>query len=125
MTKLKIILSAFNDNKNDVKNSELIDEFFKQFKEIIDNELKFNQNKYFYLCETTQGSEGRDVTILFQIKIKKYEVACLFLHETFEMLDEYYDRKKNENMILLNDIKKEEKDLFKEITEFSYMKSSK
>ena len=78
MTKLKIILSAFNDNKNDVKNSELIDEFFKQFKEIIDNELKFNQNKYFYLCETTQGSEGRDVTILFQIKIKKYEVACLF-----------------------------------------------
>jgi len=123
LTKLKIILSPFKDSKNDDSNIELIDEFFRQFKEIINKELKFNQNKYYYLCETTKDSEGRDITILFQIKIKKYEIANIFLQETFDMLDEYYESKINENMILLNDIKKQEKNLFKEITDFSQMKS--
>ena len=125
LKELKPILLLLNEQENKEKKNELVERFFKQFKKIVDKELKFNPKKYSVLCETSDNLDGRNATILFQIKVKKYEAANLFLKEAFKILNEYYDKEKNEIIVLLNELKKQTKDLITEIEKLTQIKSAK
>ena len=93
-------------------------------KKMYEQELNFNSNNYQKMCETSQEKEGRCVLVHFVIKIKKYQAANLFLKDIYKILNEYYDKEKNQMLLKLNDVKNNTKYLVEEITKLTELESA-
>ena len=124
LMELNKIISLFVNSKNEGKNNELLDEFFNKLNEIVEGELSFDQNNYLYMYVKAERTKKRTALVHLTIKLRKYEAVNLFIKNAFNMLNNYYEREKDDILILLNQLQEQTTILIKETKKNIKIKSA-
>ena len=121
---LNKIINLFVNSKNDGKNNELLEEFFNKLNEIAEGELSFDQNNYLYICVNAERTKKRTALVHLTIKLRKYEAVNLFIKNTFNIMNNYYEREKDDILHRLNELQEQTTELIKEAKKNTKIKSA-
>ena len=115
-------LMNLNTMTDDIKKGELINQFFFDFFSIVKNVLDFDEDYYFYLCET---EEERYLLVFFQFILMKYQEMNVYSKNFFKIINDYCEKNKKDIISAVFELKNQKGQLFDEIKKIMKIKSAK